>query len=194
MNSITPSSYPNASVRRIWILSLPGKENTEGYIVVSLTYNETKVFHWRSPTSRSDGVVWSGELDIDDITDAIGAHISTSEQTLATGLSNGVIFQVTPTGLYSSYEPGIPRQDRIIQASTLGEDLALVTYNETGSWSLWSMSIGDLMPNGFKPDTSNPDSDTPVTIPPDQAAQTSLAQHRELEGQEPTALKLFLYR
>jgi hypothetical protein len=194
MNSIIRFSYPNASVRQIWILSLPGKENTEGYIVISLTYNETKVFHWRSPTSRSDGVVWSGELDIDDITDAIGTRISTSEQTLATGLSNGVIFQITPTGVYSNCEPGRSRQDRIVQASVLGDDIALVTKNEAGSWSLLSMNIKDLIPIGFIPDSSVSESDTLVAIPQDQAAQASLGQHHELEGQEPTALKLFLYR
>jgi hypothetical protein len=142
-------------------------------------------------------VVWSGELDIDDITDAIGTRISTSEQTLATGLSNGVIFQITPTGVYSNYEPGRSRQDRIIQASVLGDVIAIVTKTDAGSWSLWSMSIKDLIPIGFIPDSSDsshPDSDTLVTIPHDQVAQTSLGQHHELEGQEPTALKLFLYR
>jgi hypothetical protein len=194
MNSITLSSCPDGSVRRIWILSLPGKENMEGYIVVSLTHNETKVFHWRSSTPRNDGVGWHGELDIDDITDAIGIHISTSEQTLATGLSNGVMFQITPTGIYSNYGPGKSRQDRITQASVLGDDIALVTNNEKGSWSLWSMSIRDLVLNSFIQDNSNRDSDTPVTVPQDQAAHTSLGQSRELERQEPTALKLFLYR
>lgn len=171
-----------------------------------MTFNETKVFRWRSPTSRSDGVPWSGELDIDDITDKVANDLSTSEETLAAGISNEDIFQITPTGIYSpKFRRSCPR-GRLIQASIMKDHLAFVTYAyESDAWTLWSADFMDFVRAECRPNKEKGDSAIPQHSPfEDYTAQSDgvlagdgvsagdgvLAGFCDL-SEEPTALKLF---
>jgi hypothetical protein len=129
-------------VQRLWALNdptlPPGEGNTEGYIVVSMTHNETKFLKWTSSTPRDDGILWVGDLDIDDWTANLSTSLMVSETTLATSLTDNGIVQVTPTGVYlhGGVRRQVSSQERIVQAVVVGSDIALVIYNEAGFWSL----------------------------------------------------------
>jgi hypothetical protein len=186
----------NDSVRQIWVLPFRGQDKNEGYILISLTYNETKVFRWRSPTSRGDGVPWSGELDIDDITDRVADDLSISEETLAAGISDGDIFQITPTGIYSAKFRRQSTHGRLIKASIMGGHLAFVTYtHEPELWNSWSTSFEELVRDESRPNQANPDIVGSSTVPQDDfPAKISSESGNENLKEEPTALKLFLCR
>ena len=137
------------SVQRIWCLSdldlQPGAENSRGFIVVTMTHNESKFLRWTSSDRREDGGLWAGELVIDDLTQTFTALVS-SEATLATSLTAIGILQVTPSGVYVTDK--VFRQfsphSRIIHASVVDSDIALVIYNEAGYWSLWHMRLEQI--------------------------------------------------
>jgi hypothetical protein len=186
----------NDSVRQIWVLPLPGQDKNEGYILISLTYNETKVFRWRSPTSRDDAVPWSGELDIDDITDRVADNLSVSEETLAAGISNGDIFQITPSGIYSAKFRRRSTHGRLIKASIMGDHFAFVTYtHQSGLWNTWSTSFEELVRDESRPKQASPDFAGTSTVPQDDfPAKIFSESDNENLKEEPTALKLFLCR
>lgn len=108
-----------------------------------MTYNETKVLRWTSLASRTNHRIWSGDLEIDDITPTLSDHLMLSEPTLATSFVAGGILQVTPSGLYFSetVRRQVSAQERIVQASIVGKDMILVVYNDSGIWTLWSVSV-----------------------------------------------------
>ena len=118
-------------------------EDTEGFIVITMTHNETKFLRWTSPAPRANGMLWTGDLDIDDHTQNLSTFYVISESTLATGLNNNDIVQVTPSGVYLG--EGLCRragpQERIVQAAIIGSEIALVVYNENGQWNLVSIQI-----------------------------------------------------
>jgi hypothetical protein len=120
-----------------------GKENTEGLIVVTMTYNETKILRWTSTEPRSNNTIWSGDLEIDDITPTLATHLMLSEPTLATSFVAGSILQITPSGIYfnETVRRQVSAQERIVQASVMGKDMILVVYNDSGVWTLWSVSV-----------------------------------------------------
>ena len=126
-----------------------GKENTEGLIVVTMTYNETKILRWTSPEPRSNNMIWSGDLEIDDITPTLANHLSLSEPTLATSLVAGSILQITPSGMYfnDTVRKQVSAQERIVQASVVGKDIILVVYNDSGVWTLWSITVDVTHPS-----------------------------------------------
>lgn len=134
------------SVQRIWCLTdldlQPGQENSRGFIVVTMTHNESKFLRWTSSGRREDGGLWAGELVIDDYTQTFESLLG-SEATLATSLTAIGILQVTPSGVYVTDK--VFRQfsphSRIIHASVVDSDIALVIYNETGYWSLLHMQL-----------------------------------------------------
>lgn len=108
----------------------------EGFIVTSMTYNETKLLHWDSPTSRKSGEIWSGYLDIDDLTET--KAIMTSEPTLACSLFRGSMVQITPKGVYLNgiAAKEVNTYERIVHADILEQNLALVIYHQTGNCTL----------------------------------------------------------
>jgi hypothetical protein len=107
-----------------------------------MTHNETKFLRWTSSTPRGDGILWAGDLDIDDWTANLSTSLMTSETTLATSLTDNGILQVTPTGVYLHGEcRQVSAQERIVQAVVVGSDIALVIYNETGYWNLACVKI-----------------------------------------------------
>jgi hypothetical protein len=127
----------NRSVQRIWCLtSSNSAKNLEGFIITSMTYNETKLLHWRSQTSRKSGEMWSGDLDIDDLTETNA--IMVSEPTLACCLVGPSLIQITPRGVYLNGVAAkeVTVEERIVQASILDHDLALLLYHQSGSWGL----------------------------------------------------------
>lgn len=104
--------------------------------MTSMTYNETKILHWKSETSRANGELWSGELDIDDLTEM--NSMVTSEPTLTCALFEGSMVQVTPSGVYINgiVAKQLRVDERIVQADISGSDLVLVVYRESGEWQL----------------------------------------------------------
>jgi Mono-functional DNA-alkylating methyl methanesulfonate N-term len=136
--------FSNDSVRRIWVLTCqdsPQGENMEGYIVLSMTHNETKLLKWTSVTPRYDGKAWGGELEIDDFTAHLSTRISIAETTLAASLIGNYLIQITPSGIYTGDNLGRKFSDseRIVQASIMESDIAIVLCNETGTWNLMFM-------------------------------------------------------
>ena len=117
--------------------------DTEGFIVIAMTHNETKFLRWTSPTPRANGMLWTGDLDIDDQTQNLSASYVISESTLVTGLANNCIIQVSPSGVYLG--DGVCRrsgpQERIIQGAIVGSEIAVVVYNESGQWNLIFLQI-----------------------------------------------------
>lgn len=111
--------------------------------MVSMTHNETKFLRWTSPTPRRDGILWIGDLDIDDWTANLSTSLMISESTLATSITDSGILQVTPTGVYlhGGVRKQVSAQERIVQAAVVGSDIALVIYNETGYWNLVCVKI-----------------------------------------------------
>ena len=110
-----------------------------------MTHNESKFLRWTSPGQREDAGLWANELVIDDYTQTFGSLVS-SEPTLATSLMEIGVLQVTPSGVYLT--DTVSRQfsphSRIIHASVVDRDIALVTYNETGYWSLVHMQVQQI--------------------------------------------------
>ena len=134
----------DSSVQRIWCLTdldlPPGKEDSRGFIVVTMTHNESKFLRWTSPDHRQD--LWAEELVIDDYTQSFAALVG-SEATLATSLTSTGIIQVTPSGVYVTDKVfrQLSPQSRIIHASVVDSVVALVVYNESGYWSLVHMQL-----------------------------------------------------
>src|SRR5438552_2897739 len=97
-------------------------EYTEGFLVITMTYNETKILRWTSSTPRSAGILWTGALDIDDYTQNLSASYMVSEATLDAGLIDHDIIQVTSSGIYISDAPcrRCGSQERIVQATVTG--------------------------------------------------------------------------
>lgn len=162
------------SVQKIWSLTYPdmppGKENTEGFIVITMTHNDTKLLRWRSSTPRTNGLLWTGDLDIDDFTQHLSLSYPFSEATLATGLTDNGILIVTSSGVYLG---DISRrwgpQERIVQAAVVGSEIALVIYSESGQWRLLALQV---IQTGSE-----------VTLQEDKST---------ILPREPTAIKLFL--
>ena len=141
--SISPEpTYPKSSVQRLWHLTY-GKENSEGLIVVTMTYNETKILRWTSSAPRTNHRIWSGDLEIDDITPTLTDHLMLSEPTLAASFVAGSILQITPSGIYfnETIRRQVSAQERIVQASVVGKHMILVVYSDSGVWTLWSVIV-----------------------------------------------------
>jgi hypothetical protein len=103
-----------------------------------MTHNETKFLRWTSPTPRTDGILWSGDLDIDDHTANLSSSLRIAEPTLATGITKGGIIQVTPAGVFlqSGDHKLLGNNERIVHASVVDDYLALIVYNSVSSWTL----------------------------------------------------------
>jgi hypothetical protein len=146
------------------------RENTEGFIVITMTHNDTKILRWRSTTPRTNGLLWTGELDIDDITQQLSVSYPISEATLATALLDYGILIVTPSGVYlGDVSRQWGPQERIVQATIVESEVALVIYNEIGQWRLLTLQI---MQNG---------------------SEISFQEYKStILPREPTAIKLFL--
>lgn len=108
-----------------------------------MTYNETKILLWSSSTFRSDNAIWSGDLEIDDITTTFSSHLTLSEPTLATSYVANHILQVTPSGIYLNnvVRRQVSAHQRIVQASVVGNDMIVVVYSDPGEWSLWRVTV-----------------------------------------------------
>jgi hypothetical protein len=118
-------------------------EDTEGFIVITMTHNETKFLRWTSPTPRANGRLWTGDLDIDDYTQNLSTSYVISESTLATGLTKNGIIQVSPSGIYLGdrvWRRAGP-EERIVQAAIVGSEIVVVVYDESGQWNLVSLQI-----------------------------------------------------
>jgi len=107
-----------------------------------MTHNESKFLRWTSPGRREDAGLWAGELVIDDYTQTFATLIS-SEATLVTSLTEIGILQVTPSGVYltDTVSQKFSPHSRIIHASIVDGHIVLVTYNESGYWSLVHMQL-----------------------------------------------------
>jgi Mono-functional DNA-alkylating methyl methanesulfonate N-term len=132
----------NNSVQRIWSLTDPKSDtqdgNMAGFIVVTMTFNETKFLRWTSLSPRKDGTSWIGDLDIDDYTANLSSSLRIAEPTLATGVTKGGIVQVTPAGVFleSGDHRLLGNQERVVHASVIDDHIALVVYNSEPSWTL----------------------------------------------------------
>jgi hypothetical protein len=85
---------------------------------------------------------WAGDLDIDDYTAHLSATYPISEATLTTALTDNGILIVTSSGVYlGKFSKKWNVQERIVQASIVGSEIALVIYDEIGQWRLLALHI-----------------------------------------------------
>jgi hypothetical protein len=133
----------DCSVQKIWNLTDKGdgEDALEGYLVLSMTHNETKVLRWSSSTPKINGVPWTGVLDmaIDDCTAQLSPSYHFSESTLAVSLTDNGLLQVTSSGIYLGdvLTFNVNPDERLVQAAIVGEFIAIVVYSQSQShWSL----------------------------------------------------------
>jgi hypothetical protein len=102
-----------------------------------MTHNETKFLRWTSPTPRTNPL-WAGDLDLDDYTANLSSSLRIAEPSLATGMTQGSIIQVTPAGVF--LQSGdcrlLSNEERVVHASVVDDHIALVIYNSLPSWML----------------------------------------------------------
>lgn len=133
------------SVQRIWSLPNPtSRDNSEGFLLVSLTHNASQLLRWRSEVRRGDGFFWDGGLDIEDITPTAlfdtttSCHISyPMEPTLAAAMTNSGLFQVLQSGIVlNGHLTRCHPASRIVLSSISGPDACIAFFSDPLAWFL----------------------------------------------------------
>jgi len=192
------SSEVDSSVQKIRNLTVPkdsGEDASEGYLVLNMTHNETKVLRWSSSTPQINRVPWAGVLDmsIDDCTQQLSPSYHFSESTLAVALTDRGLLQITPSGIYLSEHIAhtLNPDERIVQAAIVSPDhIAVVVYFQSQyHWALMTYTLSSAA------DSSLLLSSDPVILPREPTTIKSIV-HRSTptEALEPIFKTFLAYR
>jgi hypothetical protein len=174
--------------------------NLEGYLVLSMTHNETKVLRWSSSTPRINGVPWSGVIDmsITDCTALVSSSYQFSEGTLAIALTDRGLVQVTPSGIYlgDGLTHHLTPDERIVQAAITDDYITIVKYSQSKCcWALIDFTIR----------LDSLDSSSPLILPREPTTIKSIihrssnespatfARHTFLSYRQPPEIQIFSF-